>query len=179
MLLRRIRTRKERENKEQIQKCHVSQQCSYQVLNLDYTCRLFQVSAYLPSMYTELQTFAVAMEALIENDPKSVSLNETNDYLIQVLAKSKLYSLNIYIWSPVQDTSFRLTMRCVQSACNSVHRSPYWHANSCSVNSGILPIIRNAKPHYRVHKKPPLAPIQGKFSTVHNKPYPPRPVLTF
>jgi len=39
-------------------------------------------------MYTELQKFAVAMEALIQNDPKSVSLNETNDYLIQVLAKS-------------------------------------------------------------------------------------------
>ena len=49
---------------------------------------MFQVSAYLPSMYTELQKFAVAMEALIQNDPKSVSLNETNDYLIQVLAKS-------------------------------------------------------------------------------------------
>jgi hypothetical protein len=39
-------------------------------------------------MYTELQKFAVAMEALIQNDPKSVRLNETNDYLIQVLAKS-------------------------------------------------------------------------------------------
>ena len=49
---------------------------------------MFQVSAYLPSMYIELQKFAVAMEALIQNDPKSVSLNETNDYLIQVLAKS-------------------------------------------------------------------------------------------
>jgi hypothetical protein len=41
-------------------------------------------------MYTELQKFAVAIEALIENDSKSVSLNETNDYLILVLAKSKL-----------------------------------------------------------------------------------------
>jgi len=38
------------------------------------------------------------MEAIIQNDPKSARLNETNDYLIQVLAKSKLYSLNIYIY---------------------------------------------------------------------------------
>jgi hypothetical protein len=41
-------------------------------------------------MYTELQKFAVAIEAIIENNQKSVRLNETYDYLIQVLAKSKL-----------------------------------------------------------------------------------------
>ena len=36
------------------------------------------------------------MEAAIQNDSQSVSLIETNDYLIQVMAKTKLYSLNIY-----------------------------------------------------------------------------------
>jgi len=54
------------------------------------TICLFQVSGYLPSMYTELQKFAVAMEALIQNETNSVSLNETNDYLIQVLSKQKI-----------------------------------------------------------------------------------------
>jgi hypothetical protein len=42
-------------------------------------------------MYTELQTFSVAMEALIQNDPNSAKLSKTNDYLIQVLAKSNFY----------------------------------------------------------------------------------------
>jgi hypothetical protein len=50
---------------------------------------LFQVSSYLPNLDTELQKFAVAMEAVIQTDPKSVSLNETNNYLIQVLGKTK------------------------------------------------------------------------------------------
>jgi hypothetical protein len=109
-------------NKEEIQKYHVSQQCYYQGLNPDYTICLFQVSGYLPNMHTELQKFAVALEAVIQKDQKSVSLNETYDYLIQVLAKSKLYSLCVYNLQK-QDTSCGHTVRCTQSVYYSAQRS--------------------------------------------------------
>jgi hypothetical protein len=69
---------------------------------------MFQVAGYLPSLHTELQKFAVAMEAVIQNNPKTVSLNKTNDHLIQVLGNTKLYSLHTHDFRK-QDTLFALT----------------------------------------------------------------------
>jgi hypothetical protein len=44
----------------------------------------FQIASYLPSLHTELQKFAVAMETVIQTDPERIILNDTNEYLIQV-----------------------------------------------------------------------------------------------
>jgi len=98
MFLRRIKAEKER-GKQRINP-NITRQPAVLLSSTEPRLHifLFQISSYLHSLYTELHKFAVAMEAIIQNDPKSVSLNETNDYLIQVLAKSKFCSLNIYIY---------------------------------------------------------------------------------
>jgi len=46
---------------------------------------VLQISSYLPSLHTDLQKFAVAMEAIVEDEPSRHELNETNKLLIQVL----------------------------------------------------------------------------------------------
>ncbi|XP_069677798.1 uncharacterized protein [Periplaneta americana] len=46
-----------------------------------------QISGYLPSLHTELQTFSVAMEAVVSSEKKRSILFETNKYLIQFLCE--------------------------------------------------------------------------------------------
>jgi len=46
-------------------------------------------------------------------------------------------------------------------------QSPSWEANGFAASQEIPRISRNPKVHYRTHKRPPYAPIQGQPNPVY------------
>jgi hypothetical protein len=85
--------------------------------------------------------------------------------IVIVLRMWRTTLLNIALW-----TTFRKL--CLHCASHSlIQLNPFWEVANCAATQELPGFLWNPKVHCRVHKSPPLVPIQSKINPIHTIPF--------